>query len=372
MLNVNLLFEKNLNKVSKYKCRYKDNFHGYVCDIEDFDLGDDFISNIITLFSTYKYPFKLKINLKRCRFKDKLVFILFESACYYAIKELKIKLDLQYHTKIEIENQGIEYSPLRYISNNSNYLIAYCRTISKDKHYRKIFSYSNKMDDMWLGIECSGIVSFFTQVGVSEIEYTKLADAIIELVENGIKHGESDVLVDIDVSQPTWAKAFDDSNYYGINIVVLGYSKTLLGDLLKEKLSGNNQKNFGERYEQIKQAYKYHSLNFNNVYNNEVFYMVSSMQDKVSGVDGSSGKGLTGLISNVESNVEPYKCYLMSGNKILFLKKELLSQQDGFISFSRNGSFVNSVPDNDSIGATVTVLSGVAYNLSLVIKKEEN
>lgn len=380
MQNCKLLFEHNEASEAKgKKIRKKLKFNKpemrYYYDIKAKIFTGDQIYEILNVINYIRKVFKgnvpITFNLGITEFSDKLVYVVLESIYYYLIKELRHDVNIIFEAKHTIWSEGIKYSPLVKLSSWQNYIKYYESDLSMN-HFRRLVPNRENRQDEYLSILMQDIFCFLKNNGVNEDVCEQLAEAITELAGNAGEHGCSECLVDIDITED-YVKDNDESDYYGMNAVILNYSPTLFFEPLKDKLA-STEVEFTERYEYVKKAKSYHEQNFDEAYNENDFYTVSSFQHKISGnirKNSTGGTGLTHLLHSLEENSDTYYCYILSGNRVVFFEKDcLLYDEKQLVGFNHSKNYLSDIPDRRLLNTIRTFLPGVAYNLNYAIKKE--
>ncbi|HFU3704786.1 TPA: hypothetical protein ACGO7G_000382 [Streptococcus suis] len=360
-------------------------------------LDGKLIKQLIDFFSKIRQRrLKLSIflDLGRVRIADKLSYTVLECLVYQLITE-EFSVQVKYVPETSIETKGIEFSCLNYLNpaskkfiqdrkkRESQFLKNFDIYQAQYNKYRKWLSPKNTS---YLSDLSSDLIHLFRNQSKfinayyhKQYEYDdrmvkKLSNTISELVGNAIEHGQSNCLIDIDISHNFIHKDYEDKQFGAINIVILNFSKINFGDKVRNKiLSGDFSNN--ERYQLVSDAYAIHSEMFNENYPEEVFWNIASIQDKISGrLDNfnNGGKGSTDLLKSIQEFAYLDYCYMMSGNDILKLNKSFLAlDDDGFIGFN-NISFKLQMPDDSTYSKSAVYLPGVAYNLNFILEEKKN
>ncbi len=217
------------------------------------------------------------------------------------------------------------------------------------------------------------LYQFFVGLNLDVDTVEKLCESIVEIIGNSIDHSNTDCLVDIDVTNEDFKRKDDAENmlYYGINVVVLGFSHTPFYEKLKNKL--DTFQDLNERYLKVKKAKSNHAIYFSKKYTEEHFYTVASFQHQISGScqkQNSGGVGLTRLIESLEEKSSDHLCYMMSEQRILYFRKDFLQyDSDSYIGFNKENDFFNHAPEETLFANNRTFFPGTAYNLNFAIKK---
>ncbi|MDB6219365.1 hypothetical protein PNO25_07500 [Streptococcus oralis] len=355
-------------------------------------LNDVVIKNIIDFLNTVRTTrLKLPIilNIGKVTVADKLSYIVLECLVYEMLN-LGYSVTVKLITDSTIDTKGIEHSPLMVLNELSNIFSPnkQCREDTFKKEFKFISRRTVKYrrlvspkSNSYLSKLTSDLILFlsnqfefsdnFRRIQYDEIMVTKLANTIGELVGNATEHGEGDCLLDIDITHDFTHSQKQGKKFGAVNIAVLNFSNTNFGDKVKNKIL-NTDLSKSIRYQKIKVAYDTHQSYFNDCYNEEHFWNLASIQDKISGRlenYNNGGKGMTDLIKSIQNFTHEDYCYMMSGKEILNFKKELLKQDsDGFIGFNKD-SFLQSVPETMTLGISKVFLPGVAYNLNFILEE---
>lgn len=376
MEKIKLLFETNNGNAKNYKNHfYFDSKNKkYIFKVTGGEFTGTHIHELIVGVNSImkKHVVPLVIFINNVTFKDKLVYIVLECICYYLIRYENFKIELFVKPNESIWTEGIRYSPL--LCSSDNLPLAFFLN-SDDKHYRRIIGFTNAKT-VTLSNESTRIMNFLKNAGIDKKTAKYLTETMNEVIGNAIEHGKSDCLVDIDITDKTYHKSDpnDDSDYYGINVAVLNFSRIPFHHKLQqklmdvEKLKPDNK----DRYLAILKAKNNHSKYFGKNYKEKDFYTISSFQNKISGSinkAATGGVGLTQLIKAIQKKSDSDYCYMLSENRsIYFYRQHLKYDKYMFISFNECGDYFNSIPHEDVLGGCDTYFPGTAYNLNFVIK----
>lgn len=382
MDNIKLLFEHNKSqKGQKHSFIYMTQ-HNIVYSSGNILNGKEirkllhFIDYLKQRYSSIRLP--IVFDFRNCKsIADKLSYIMFETICFELVNNQKRKVKVIFgKLNISIVTEGITKSSIRYLVPDSRYnLLHFKQKYIYDvfgKHYREIIQ-CNEKDENRFGKVMADVDNFLNNLGVDSKSRAALSEMSSELVGNAIEHSKSSCLLDIDISnyyKKELAGKTLEGNYYGVNISILSFSNLLFGDLLKQKLT--NQKD-GERYLFVKRAHLNHTKFFNNIYDENCFYTLASLQHKISGSEKkklSGGKGMTCLINTLENQADGHNCYLLTGNKIFYFLPEYLGYNcDKWLGFNKENDFLNTMPDENCFKFCTIDFPGTAYNLNFVFKE---
>jgi hypothetical protein len=383
MNNIDLLLNKNNKSITKIKIQEK----CAVFDNKEEIFSGKTIGRIIKFVNSLhnQYP-KLKIpiifNLGEISFIDKLSYILLECICYNLIVNYKQKVHILCTVKKEIGTEGAYSSPLLLLNGiDKDNIQKFGQKFIKDTygyHLRRVINGNELENSNYLGLLYQEVDSFLKIFSVDEQCRDDISEVVAELVGNACEHAGSDCLVDIDVSsgynKSTNNVIDEDNYYYGINIVVVNFSETLLGNDIKKKVSLKSDCET-ERYKKVYNAYDFHKKQFNDEYKKEDFYNITAFQHKISGrqkYESTGGTGLTQLVKSLEERSEAHRCYVISGDRALNFYQEMLEfNSDQWIGFNEQNDYFSNIPENGVVTECLINMPGTAYNLNFVMKGEK-
>jgi len=344
------------------------------------------IAKIINFVNTIhkKYP-KIKIpivfSFGSVKIADKLSYILFECICYSLIKDFHHKVYLYWNPELNILTNGVFSCPLKLLNTTTE--VDFDKFVQSFKmeiyrhHFRRIISGEDKERTNYLGNLLQELDSFLKYFRITEEYRDQISEVIGELVGNACEHGDTDCLLDIDITNDHFKhvkNVTQAGTFYGINIAIVNFSDVLLGDGIKEKLDENRLST--DRYIELGKAYNYHKKHFTNEYLYEDFCNIAALQDKISGRPNHSlagGTGLTKLIRSLQEKSDNDACYVLSGNRCVLFFKDLLDYNEGdWLGFNKERDFLTSLPNDKAITDCYVFLPGTAYNLNFVMKREDD
>ena len=236
-------------------------------------------------------------------------------------------------------------------------------------HFRRMVNYEDYEEQSKLMYD---IKHFVVNLGVNKDDSTKIAEIVAELADNACEHAQSDCLVDIDIAEGEFRKNGDeDGIYYSVNVSVLNFSEKYIWNNLEEKIVNKQYDSNSNRYNELEKAYSFHKQNFNDEYDGDYFFMISTFQNEISGrlnQTQTGGKGLTELLTEI--GAKENDGYLLSGNKGISFPKELIQyDDDGWVGFNKKKDFFTSIPDPSILYKSDTYLPGTAYNLTFIYRR---
>lgn len=328
------------------------------------------------------------INLGNIQFEDKLTFVILECLIEYLIKN-DYMVFLNYRYKPMIHLGGLATSPLKILNTagfngkvtiKNKYLQKFQLGLSRT-HFRKIIAFEKWNNDHSITSNLmQDIDSFFMCYNISKDYRASISEVVVELAENALEHSNSDCLIDLDITDrysKTIGQKRIEGAFHGINIVVINFSKTLLGDNLQNKISeiDLNDPN-SARYAYVYNAEKNHSKLYDDNYNKNDFYTIASFQHKISSRKdniNTGGTGLSKLLKSIEEKSDAYNCYVINGNSVLWFKHEYINtEQNEWIGFNDDNDFLNEIPSQNCFEKSSFYFPGTAYNLNFVLKLDNN
>lgn len=335
-----------------------------------------FINGVHAKYKTVNMP--IYIYLGEVNIIDKLSYIILECICYALINNYNHAVSVLWKPENNITTQGVFSSPLAIINTlkakvSRKFLEKFKSDIFR-YHFRKVVSPDN-IETNYVGKLQQEINSFLSTFYIEENYRDDIVEMIGEIVGNVAEHAMTDCLLDIDVTTDHIKNDDIEStdSYYGINIVIMDFSDVLFGDKIKGRLIDNNMSG-DRRYELLNEAYNYHKSFFSKEYSLEDFANLASLQHKISGSPEkgrAGGQGLTKLIKSLQDKSDMDNCYILSGNRVVYFKKDTLSYDDDeWLGFNGERDFFNKMPDGDVISHCIVNFPGTAYNLNFVMKRE--
>lgn len=349
---------------------------GYVIEIPGAVLTAPQVLDVIHVINYLKrhnvHNVSLSFRFMCLEIADKLVYVLLEDLFYYFVQNINCKLELSFPClKRNILAEGIQYSALSRLSDKG----CFCKSYMSDiflRHYRKILSYDNSSGSA-LSVLNQDMAQFFMNNGIKAGYSAQLSEVITEISGNACEHGESDCILDVDVTESYQKEDDPRQDYYGVNVTIVNYSQHLFHDLLMSKMESNPYPQ--GRYATIATAKENHSSFWKNEeYTEEDFYMISSFQHKISGSRRKpqevGGTGLTMLIKSLEDYSDSNKCYLLTGKRcFLFEARYLRYDQNKFIGFNQPNDYIHVAPERSLLVPCCVFFPGSAFNLHFVLKK---
>ncbi|MEA5048761.1 MAG: hypothetical protein VB034_09160 [Eubacteriales bacterium] len=332
-----------------------------------------FVNSIHKKFGETHIP--ILLDFGNIKISDKLTLTLLECICYSLISSYKHNVEISFNCINTIGNEGIRSSPLLLLGSKRQTRIQDYQAKHKSEiygnHFRRIVS-ADAAQTGDLSAVMGDIDFFLKYFSVIDAYRADIAEVVVELIGNAGEHAKSECIVDIDITNE-YTKDGTGGKYYGVNIAVVNFSETSFIDALRVKIEDPDMHE--ERYELVRKALEFHNEGFTDEYSIDDFYRVAAFQDRITSrpeKQKSGGKGLTKLICSLEQRSDFHRCYMLSGNRILWFRQECLEyDDDGWIGFNNSNNFFTCLPERTVFSTTTINFPGTAYNLNFVLKKEE-
>lgn len=381
MKNIDKIFESNSQ--SSYKPIFdkgKIQFECYDTIFSGKTIADiiNFVNSVHKKYKKISMPLFFSFGI--IEIADKLSYILFECICYSLMKNYHHKVYVYWCPDVDIRTDGVFSSPLKLLNertegNQQKFLSTFCMEIYRH-HFRRVINGEEKEKTNYLGNLLQELDSFLKFFSIAEEYRDQITEVIAELVGNACEHGDTDCLLDIDITNDhskSIRNVPQTGSFYGINIAIVNFSDILLGDGIKVKIDENKLSE--NRYTELGKAYNYHKQHFNQAYSYTDFCNISALQDKISGrqqYNLAGGTGLTKLIHSLQEKSDMDACYVLSGNRsVLFFKELLQYDGDDWLGFNKQQDFFHELPDEEAVTDCYIFLPGTAYNLNFVMKRED-
>lgn len=344
---------------------------------------NNILNDLLKINSLNNLPEIVVLKFNEIIFRDKSVQIMFECLIYYVCKNFKFKFKFEIkHYKVDNKfySLNIKNSLLDKYNNvffdKKTYIEEFDKININPDYFRKIIKDDN---ENCLSILLSELTIFLKKYNFSNNDKEKIADMIVELAGNANEHSLSDCLIDLTIDN-TVTNRNKHHNCLGVDIVVIGFSPILLGDGIKKILTTNTiSENSIPFKKDLNKAYQLHKKYFDDYYTFDDFCNISAFQWRFSGrekpIDKNGGTGLTKVIESLINASEANNCYVYSGNKVIFFKKDLIGieyvdDNKGFnVGFNKEGSYHSNIPDKLCIGTSDFFLHGTLYNLTFIFPK---
>ena len=360
-------------------------------------------NTLAAIIGKLKYLLKYKeedfhINIifkNTLQFGDKITYILLDSILYYTLikSSFKIFIKSAHYTNIltnnldiypgYIHNLGFESSTVfRTLTETKNnfldkeiYLNLYTSSYIKKDVERKRDFYRKMVSNADLKYNNHGIViyqdlrSILQQHITNDKSWIKgVSKSASELLDNVHSHTESDCILDINIEDFIFT---DNKKYTLVNIGIINLGVETLYSKIKSDLENESDFNYG-LFLKIRDAKKNHELLFDDKYDLNHFYMITTFQNHVTtkteyAKRNLRGTGLNILIRHIIDKAKTGDSYVLSGKNIIRLQSGFLEpSEDGFIGFNKERDYFNSRPDSNVLAKSDIYVPGTIYNLLFV------
>ncbi|SJZ61271.1 hypothetical protein [Anaerorhabdus furcosa] len=323
---------------------------------------------ILFLISNNRVRF-FEFKLLAKSFVDVSTIILFQLSLFYLqLKKPKTKISIKFpNLTNSIVNENFTRTHF-YLSSKGDFSdFLSIKLDNKYEYFMKIQSaHGSNYNISELGTE----LSYFLK-SINE-EDEDFADRVVEIVEelvgNACEHSREDVLVYVKRSLAINENE-NDVNLYSINLLCFS----------EEKIFSKIKKQFyaipPECDERIIEAYNFHCKKFNDVYDENHFFMLSALQPGVTTRKNkiSGGIGLTNFVDKINNHLDTVKgaCYLVCGDEAIFFKdsklgirKEICKVEE--IGLNESCKYIFDKPDDSVVSVSPLYFNGVMYNIVLV------
>lgn len=382
MHGISLLFDNNPSNGIDYKLTIRNRCCVYNDRAKIFGINSVLkLVKFVNYIDRKRIRLPIKIEIEASRFSDKLSLTLFECVCHYIITILNVQVIVSIDsmlTRHSIWADGVHSSPIGLLTtgkreDQKKYISKFEREFYKN-HYRYYVSAKETQNSSFLSRMYDDISTFQLLFKVKDDCRDTIAEVLIELIGNACEHTKTDCLIDIDIA-PNYHKIGDDSEYYGINISIINFSKQLFYDDMAKKLMNFDDCSPEGRYKILYETYQEHQTFFSENYQKRDFCTVAAFQHKISGrIDNSTtgGTGLTKLIKGLQEQSDAYNCYMVSGNRMMTFRSEYLEYNDEeWIGFNVENEFIHHIPDISLFSDVNFCVPGTAFNLTFAMKKED-
>lgn len=352
----------------------------------DLDALKDLVNFIKTVETQNFQGISIDIILHDVRFVDKLIIILLECVCYYAITIMKSRVRVSFSCTPTIWTEGVHSSPLLLLNDfKRQKQEKYIEKFKMDYyhfHFRRLITIEENADKPIASKVMQDSDTFFKAFMIPKDYRDQLTEVIAELIDNALEHTGTDCLIDIDVA-PNYKKILKDNgdnrelstdDFYGVNIVVVNFSRNIVGQRMRERFSVS--KLYSERYKTVLAAKENHAKRWTPNYGESDFFLIASFQRGISSrndSDVTGGTGLTKLLQLIQKKSDAYNCYMHSGNKKLIFQHDYLNfTKENWIGFNIPNDFIHNIPDRECLQTSRFYIPGTAFNLDFVLSENNS
>jgi len=373
MLQIEKLFKKigstNHSISSSYvnnKIRIKDNYFS--------------IKSIYKIAQHFKW---MKENMSICETKiiidseyiaDQAILILMESIIYFVINEWNFKVIYRFSIKENVLGYQIFKKSILFKYNNKKIIIDdYNKEYNKKTsingdHFRKVCENNEEnIKGNFISITMDEVDTFLKCFEFDDEYRNELAEVIVEIVDNALKHSNGDCILNLNVLKNDYHK------YKYVDVAVVVVDDIFIGKEIVEYIKKKDKSEYSEKNKIVLEAYENHKKFFGEKYNINSFAMISAFQKYVTTRKLSKNTGGTGLTTLINALIEKSTlnvCYAISGDTNLIFKKEFLNlNNEGLIGFNENNNYKEMIPDEKVVSINQYDMNVNIYNLQFILKE---
>lgn len=362
----------------------------------NYSIGSSYINNKIrikddyfSIKSIYKIAehFKwMKENMTTCETKiiidsdyiaDQAILTLMESIIYFVINEWNFKVTYRFSIKENVLGYQIFKKSILFKYNNKKILVEeynreYNKRITiKGDHFRKICeNIEENRKGEFISVTMDEVDIFLKFFEFDDGYRNELAEVIVEIVDNALKHSNGDCILNLNVFKNDYQK------YKYVDVTVVVIDDIFIGKEIVEYIKKEDKSEYSERNRIVLEAYENHKKFFGDKYNINSFAMVSAFQKYVTTRKMSKNTGGTGLTTLINALIEKSThnfCYAISGATNLIFKKEFLNlNENGLIGFNETNNYIEVPPNEKVVSINKYDMNVNIYNLQFILKESKD
>lgn len=187
---------------------------------------------------------------------------------------------------------------------------------------------------------------FLNNKNISNEIIDNIIEITTELASNSLEHAKADVIIQCFIHKGAYNKLRKEQCDL-IDITIVDFSKNKLHTTLKKRFKVSSE----TIPKKVYQAYKFHSGFFNEDYDEDSFFVLSTFQNKVTTrnneLQATGGTGLTTFIQTIAPLVNDDRCFLNTGNIILNFNREYLGISGDNVGFNKEKNYIGATPHKD-------------------------
>lgn len=320
---------------------------------------------------------KTKIIIDSEFIVDQAIITLFEIIIFFLINEWNYNISYRFTVNKRLLGFQVFKKSILYKYNNRQIdRTAYnkdynSKFLMEREHFRKICENNpeNKKNE-FLSITMDEIDLFFRTFDIDNEYRGQLTEAISEILDNSLKHSESDFIININVIKNEHQK------YKYIDVSIVSIDDVSFGTEIEKYIHNNNKSEYSENNRIILKALENHEKYFNPEYNMENFCVLSAFQKSVTTrklVKNTCGTGLTTLIKALMEGASENFCYVITGKTNMIFRKEFLNlDENGYIGFNTLNDYITNIPEKKNINVNKYDMNVNIYNLQFMFKENKN
>lgn len=303
---------------------------------------------------------------------DQAILTLMESIIYFVINEWNFKITYRFSIKENVIGYEIFKKSILFKYNNKtlvieNYNVEYNKRIKiEGNHFRKICeNIEENTKGKFISITMDEVDSFLKYYEIDTEYRNELAEVVVEIVDNALKHSNGDCILCLNVLKNKLYK------YMDVSVVVI--DDIFIGKEIIEYIHKEDKSQYSKKNEIVLKAYENHKVSFNEKYTINSFAMISAFQKNVTtrkSYGNTSGTGLTTLIKALIDKSTHNYCYAISGSTNLLFKKDFLNLNDeGLIGFNKKNDYIGTIPNEQIVNINKYDMNINIYNLQFILKE---
>lgn len=329
---------------------------------------------------------KIRIEIKAKIIKDLATIVVFEYIIYLLLKYSDCSVSIRFRPSVIKYSQSyIDGSIVGdFINSNQSFILKrkdYIHNFESEAPYTNLHRYrklikNDKNVNKKINNVSTDAYNFLQSQLKDEVYIEDCVEVIGELCSNATEHTKEDCILTIECGYGL------DKKRQKKNILSIVVSNVSVNLFYQNILQASQQGRIKVKYlDKAKQNHKNHfgeivSDKYFIRYDEEYFYMVSAFQKGVSSrLDQSDtgGTGLLKIIYNILGKTENNFCYILTGNKVLFLIEKFIQPKDEtFIGFNEENDYLSAIPAEESLGKSDMSFGGTIFSLNLITSKEKN
>ena len=267
----------------------------------NYSIGSSYVNNKIrikddnfSIKSIYKIAehFKwMKENMTTCETKiiidsdyiaDQAILTLMESIIYFVINEWNFKVTYRFSIKENVLGYQIFKKSILFKYNNKKILVGeynreYNKRITiKGDHFRKVCeNIEENRKGEFISVTMDEVDIFLKCFEFDDEYRNELAEVIVEIVDNALKHSNGDCILNLNVFKNDYQK------YKYVDVTVVVIDDIFIGKEIVEYIRKEDKSEYSEKNKIVLEAYENHKKFFGDKYNINSFAMISAFQKYV-------------------------------------------------------------------------------------------
>lgn len=305
---------------------------------------------------------------------DQAILTLIESIIYFVINEWDFKITYRFSINEKVLGYQLFKKSLLYKYNNKKIVIEEYnkeynkKTTIEGDHFRKVCeNIEENRKGKFISITMDEVDTFLKCFEFDDEYRNELAEVIVEIVDNALKHSNGDCILCLNVLKN------DLHRYKYVDVAVVVIDDIFIGKEIIEYINKEDKSEYSDKNEIVLKAFENHKKFFNEKYNINSFAMISAFQKyvttrKMSG--NSGGTGLTTLINALIEKSTLNYCYAISGKTNLLFKKDFLNlNEEGLIGFNKKNNYIEMIPNEKVVSINKYDINVNIYNLQFILKE---